>query len=101
MDSYSVYLNRIIVLPYSNTNVSGSKIFTIGVNSERKNVRMNIRVEFVTSLYENVGKTFVLAGEAEISDYYNYNYNFDDGIYSSMKLLNISSPLMETSRVIF
>ena len=29
-------------------------------------------------MYENIGKTFVLAGEAEISDYYNYNY--DDNI---------------------
>ena len=28
-------------------------------------------------MYENVGKTFVLAGEAEISDYYNYNYDDD------------------------
>lgn len=62
---------------YNKTKTHTNSEMEIRNNYIAKNPEILDCIDVQYQMYENVGKTFVLAGEAEISDYYNYNYDDD------------------------
>lgn len=62
---------------YNKVKTNTNNEMEIRNNYIAKNPEILDCIDVQYQMYENVGKTFVLAGEAEISDYYNYNYDDD------------------------
>lgn len=62
---------------YNKVKTNTNNEMEIRNNYIAKNPEILDCIDVQYQMYENVGKTFVFAGEAEISDYYNYNYDDD------------------------
>lgn len=62
---------------YNKVKTNTNNEMEIRNNYIAKNPEILDCIDVQYQMYKNVGKTFVLAGEAEISDYYNYNYDDD------------------------
>lgn len=62
---------------YNKAKTNTNNEMEIRNNYIAKNPEILDCIDVQYQMYENVGKTFVFAGEAEISDYYNYNYDDD------------------------
>ena len=62
---------------YNKVKTNTNNEMEIRNNYIAKNPEILDCIDVQYQMYKNIGKTFVLAGEAEISDYYNYNYDDD------------------------